>query len=138
MNLLTSFVPLVPLFGWAVGATSSTNTLTQVPNDMFPSAEDFRDIATVVGALGLRTPASPRHNILIDYLLAQLAYIEPLKVTTQEFSIRKWQTLDDSTLFQSGRLSIHGANISTQEIPIIGAMPWTSRTNSKSIHAPIV
>lgn len=138
MNLLTSFVQLVPLFGWAVGATSGTVTFTQGPNDLFPSVEDFRDIATVVGALGLRTPASPRHNILIDYLLAQLAYVEPLEVTTQEFPIRKWQTLDDSTLLQSGRLSIHGANISTQEIPIIGAIPWTSPTKSKSIHAPMV
>lgn len=82
MNLLTSFVPPVPLFRWAVGATSGTDTLTQVPNDVFPSAEDFRDIATVIGALGLRTPASPRHDILIDYLLAQLAYVKPLEVAT--------------------------------------------------------
>lgn len=80
MILLTLFVQLVPLFGWAVGATSGTVTLTQGPNDLFPSLEDFRDIATVIGALGLRTPASPRHNILIDYLLAQLAYVEPLEV----------------------------------------------------------
>lgn len=138
MNLLTSFVLLVPLFGWAVGSTSDTNTWTQGLNDVFPSVEDFRDIATVVGALGLRTPASPRHNILIDYLLAQLAYIEPLEVTTQDFSIRKWQTLDDSTLLQSGKLSIHGANVSTQEIPIIGAIPWTSPTNHRPIHAPLV
>ena len=138
MYLLASLIPIVPLLGWAVGSTCNTKTLIDKTNDWFPPVEDFRDIATVVGVLGLRTPASPRHNILIDYLLAQLAYIEPLEITTTEYPIRKWQTLNDSTLSQSGKLSIHGANLSTQGIPIIGAIPWTLPTDGEPIHAPLV
>jgi hypothetical protein len=104
----------------------------------FPTVEQFREVATVVGALGLRTPASPRHNILVDYLLAQLAFIEPLEITTQDFPIRKWQTLNDSTLLESGSLSIRAPNSLTKNVPIVGAIPWTRPTNGQRVNAPLV
>jgi hypothetical protein len=138
MYLSTLLVSFFLSTGWATRPSCDVNISMSESDDDFPSVNNFRDIATVVGVLGLRTPASPRHNILIDYLLAQLALIGTLEVTTHEYPIRKWQTRNDTTLLQSGNLSIYGSDNATQTIPIIGAVPWTHPTGSKPVHAPLV
>ncbi|PNS15623.1 hypothetical protein CAC42_882 [Sphaceloma murrayae] len=99
---------------------------------------EFHDIAATVGTLGLRTAASPRHNILIQYVLAQLNFLRGFKVTTEDFPLLKWQTRNDATLHGAGRLALQSSGGKTQDVPIVGAIPWTAPTNGTPVTAEMV
>jgi len=134
---------------FADGATTSPATAghgrcpTTVDVDAFASPEELRDLTAEFNRFGLRSPASDQHEASIDWLARELDRVRHLRIEWDEYEIDRWQPTTEASGRTPGRdLAAAGVltvvdNGSEQEIPVIGAVPFTLPTTEDGMSGPL-
>lgn len=119
-------------------ATSQATNLAACPSEVdaqqFATAEDLRSLATELNAFGLRSPGSDQHEASLDWLADQLQSVPGMTIAWDEYTIDRWQPTPEAPGDLPGRdlAAAGGLRVETpdgpQDIPVIGAVPFTEPT----------
>lgn len=102
-------------------------TTTGIDESKFADSSELRRTLTRLGAAGPRTTGSQTHNELIDWLEQELRGIPGLHITSDEYQIRRWRTVNEGSLKDAGQLTLGKDHI----VPIAGVVPFSMVTTGQ-------
>ena len=113
----------------------------------FPSVDELHALLVEWNSFGLRSPGSDAHEAALDWLAAELAAVDGMVVEEDEYRIDRWQPTPVSSaetpqgtpsrdLAAAGALTV-GPDGAAEEIPLIGAVPFTAPTATGGTTAPL-
>ena len=106
----------------------------------FASAEELHELLATFNEFGLRSPGSTQGEASLDWLGEQFAAIDGVEVTWDTYEIDRWQPTPEAEdapgrdLAAAGALRVDG----DAEVPVAGAVPYTTPTGDDGVTAPMV
>ncbi|QDS72056.1 hypothetical protein FKW77_002669 [Venturia effusa] len=95
---------------------------------------DITELQTILERLGngpARTTGSKAHEEFISWIEDELKGIPGLEVRRDAYEILRWQTKEGKSLHDAGKLVIDCPEKSKEELPIIGAVPFSLPTQGQ-------
>ncbi|CCG82308.1 protein of unknown function [Taphrina deformans PYCC 5710] len=104
-------------------------TLAGVSAQRYVNESAFANLATfqahtdMIGQLGLRSTGSVRQHQLVEYIDRYLQAVPDVSLDYTYFDLFRWQTNNDYTLFEAGKLALQMGDGSSTDVPIAGVIP---------------
>lgn len=127
---------LLSFFVVSVALVAESAALAIDEKDFTP-INALRELVHRVGSVGLRLPGSDTHNGLVHWVNTSLHAIPGLGVQGSKYSLASWEPKKGMNLSQAGSLCIN-SDEKCQNVPIIGAIPFTLPTNGSAITGPLI
>lgn len=127
---------LLSIFVVSVALVAESAALAIDEKD-FTSVNALRELVHRVASVGLRLPGSDAHDGLVDWVNTSLHAIPGLEVQGSKYSLASWEPKKGMNLSQAGSLCID-FDEKCQNVPIVGAIPFTLPTNGSAITGPLI